>query len=188
MSISTHPEKLGEAQDIIEKKKEAFLASRQIYGEQQEVYDAMQSCLAWDTIYDPFKDRIISPVSRIWSCDAGGWVLFDWDTYFAAWMAGVENKELAYANAIAITDEATEQGFIPNFAHPSGFKSRDRSQPPVGSMTVKALCDRFDETVLAEQLFEALLKWNRWWPENRDKDGYLCWGSNPYRTGYWKSI
>ena len=53
---------------------------------------------------------VISPVSRIWSCNNGGWVLFDWDTYFAAWMAGVENKELAYANAIAITEEATESG------------------------------------------------------------------------------
>lgn len=178
--ISTHPQKLAETEGIIQKKKEAFLESRQRYADQQEVYDAMQSCLAWDTIYDPFKDRMISPVSRIWSCDAGGWVLFDWDTYFAAWMAGVEHKELAYANAAAITEELTEQGFIPNFAHPSGFKSRDRSQPPVGSITVKALCDRFDETVLAEELFNILLGWNRWWPENRDKGGYLCWGSNPY--------
>ncbi len=180
VSISTRPDKLEEAQTIIERKKEAFLATRQGHGKRQEAYNAMQTCLAWDTIYDPFKDRMISPVSRIWSCGSGGWVLFDWDTYFAAWMAGIENKELAYANAIAITDEVTEKGFIPNFAHPSGVKSRDRSQPPVGSMTVQALCDIFRETVLAEQLFDTLLNWNRWWPENRDKDGYLCWGSNPY--------
>lgn len=180
VSISTNHQKLGKVKDIIRKKEKAFLDSRQSDGELQEVYDAMQSCLAWDTIYDPFKDRIISPVSRIWSCDAGGWVLFDWDTYFAAWMAGVEHKELAYANATAITEELTKQGFIPNFAHPTGFKSRDRSQPPVGSITVKALCDRFEETLLAEQLFDTLLGWNRWWPQNRDKDGYLCWGSNPY--------
>jgi hypothetical protein len=180
VSISTRPEKLAETEKIVQKKKEAFLANRQCYADQQEVYDAMQSCLAWDTIYDPSKDRTISPVSRIWSCDAGGWVLFDWDTYFAAWMAGFEHKELAYANATAITEEVTKQGFIPNFAHPSGFKSRDRSQPPVGSITVKALCDRFDETILAEQLLDTLLGWNRWWSENRDKDGYLCWGSNRY--------
>ena len=157
VSISTNHQQLGGVKDIIRKKKEAFLDSRQSYGNLQEVYDAMQSCLAWDTIYDPFNDRIISPVSRIWSCDAGGWVLFDWDTYFAAWMAGVEHKELAYANATAITEQVTEQSFIPNFAHPSGFKSRDRSQPPVGSITVKALSDRFDETALAEQMFDMLL-------------------------------
>jgi putative isomerase len=177
VSITTCPERLKDAAAIVEDKKRAFLASR---AELSDVHNAMQSCLAWDTIYDPFNDRVISPVSRLWSCSSGGWVLFDWDTYFAAWMAGVENKELAYANAIAITDEATENGFIPNFAHPSGFKSRDRSQPPVGAMTVKALCDMFDETRLAEKLFDALLTWNRWWPEHRDCDGYLCWGSDPY--------
>ena len=181
--VSTDPDRLAAAGTIIDRSKADFLSSRE---QLSEVYNAMQICLAWDTIYDPFKDRIISPVSRLWSCGAGGWVLFDWDTYFAAWMAGVEDKELAYANAVAITSEATETGFIPNFAHPSGFKSRDRSQPPVGAMTVQALCDMFKETVLAEKLFDQLLTWNRWWPEHRDMDGYLCWGSTPYElvTGH----
>ena len=181
VSIATDANQLDRVAEIVAENKDAFLATRTAANvQQQEVYDAMQICMAWDTIYDPFKDRTISPVSRIWSCDWGGWVLFDWDTYFAAWMAGLENKELAYANARAITEEITEKGFIPNMATTTGFKSRDRSQPPVGSLTVRALCDMFEETVLAEELFEALLSWNRWWPENRDQDGYLCWGSNPY--------
>jgi hypothetical protein len=175
--ITSNPGKLADAGKIVEQQRDRFLASRQ---GRSEVHNAMQICLAWDTIYDPFNDRVISPVSRIWSCAAGGWVLFDWDTYFAAWMASVENKELAYANTIAITSEVTERGFIPNFAHPSGFKSRDRSQPPVGALTVRAICDLVGETVLAEKLFDTLLTWNRWWPANRDQDGYLCWGSNPY--------
>ena len=177
VTISSNAERLSEASSIVKRNRETFLADRQ---ELSDVYNAMQICLAWDTIYDPFKDRVISPVARTWSCASGGWTLFDWDTYFAAWMAGVENKDLAYANAIAITEEATEAGFIPNMSHPSGTKTRDRSQPPVGSITVQALCDMFDETVLAEQLFELLLGWNRWWPENRDFDGYLCWGTTPY--------
>lgn len=177
--ISTDPARLNDAPVLIAKKKAAFLADRS-GGKMQEIYNAMQACLSWNTIYDPFKNRIISPVSRIWSSRNGGWMLFCWDTYFAAWMAGVESKQLAYANAIAITDEATADGFVPNFAMATGFKSSDRSQPPVGSITVRALCDLFDETVLAERLFDPLLKWNRWWPEHRDKDGYLCWGSSPY--------
>ncbi len=180
IGITTNPEHLNRVTEIVEKNKTNFMATRTTDNDQQEVYNAMQACLAWDTIYDPFKDRILSPVSRIWSCTAGGWTLFDWDTYFAALMAGVENKDLAYANAIAITDEATEEGFIPNCAHPTGFKTRDRSQPPVGGLTVEALCDMFGETVLAEHLFDSLLKWNRWWPEHRDFEGYLCWGSKPY--------
>ncbi len=175
--ITTNPSRLQQADAIIDRRKAEYLGSR---SHLSEAHHAMQICLAWDTIYDPFRQRIISPVSRIWSCSWGGWVLFDWDTYFAAWMAGVEHKELAYANASAITQEVTENGFIPNFATPSGFKSRDRSQPPVGALVVQALCERYRETTLAERLFETLLGWNRWWPAHRDQDGYLCWGSTPY--------
>lgn len=175
--ITSNASRLAEADSIIQRRAAEFAESRK---ELSEAHHAMQTCLAWDTIYDPSKDRVISPVSRIWSCDRGGWVLFDWDTYFAAWMAGVENKELAYSNAIAITDEVTELGFVPNFAQGGGFKTRDRSQPPVGAITVQALCNRFGETVLAEKTFDTLLGWNRWWPDYRDKDGYLCWGSTPY--------
>ncbi len=177
VAVTSNPSRLSDAASIITRNKAAFLAGRK---DLSEVYNAMQICLAWDTIYDPFKDRIISPVARTWSCGSGGWTLFDWDTYFAAWMAGVENKALAYANAIAITEEATENGFIPNMAHPSGMKTRDRSQPPVGAVTVQALCNMFGETILAETLFDALLGWNRWWPQHRDCDGYLCWGTSPY--------
>lgn len=176
--VCSNATRLSETAAIVSRNREKLISSRKALS---EVYNAMQICLAWDTIYDPFKDRVISPVARTWSCSSGGWTLFDWDTYFAAWMAGVENKELAYANAIAITEEATEGGFIPNMAHPSGTKTRDRSQPPVGGIAVQALCDMFNETVLAEKLFDALLKWNRWWPGNRDCDGYLCWGTSPYK-------
>jgi len=181
--ITTNPARLDEAEAIVAGKKAAFLAGRKREdARQQELYDAMQICLAWDTIYDPFRDRVISPVSRIWSCDNGGWVLFDWDTYFAAWMAGLENKELAYSNACAITELATDRGMIPGMTRANGLKTHDRSQPPVGSMTVRALCDLHGETVLAEKLFDLLLGWNRWWTQYRDQDGYLCWGSNPYEA------
>jgi len=179
--MATNRDKLSDTEAIVAARKTAFLASRrQVDAKRQELYDAMQICLAWDTIYDPFSDRVISPVSRIWSCDNGGWVMFDWDTYFAAWMAGLESKDLAYANAIAITDMVTDRGFIPCMTRANGLKTEDRSQPPVGAMTVKALCDMFKENVLAEALFDTLLGWNRWWTGNRDWDGYLCWGSNPY--------
>lgn len=179
--LTTRPERLGEAGAIVERKKAAYLAGRRRDdAAEQELYDAMQICLAWDTIYDPFRDLVISPVSRIWSCNNGGWVLFDWDTYFAAWMIGLEHRDLAYSNAIAITTLATDRGMIPGMTRANGLKTHDRSQPPVGAMTVRALCDMAGETVLAERLFDRLLAWNRWYARHRDWDGYLCWGSNPY--------
>ncbi|MBI1336094.1 MAG: hypothetical protein GC164_03925 [Phycisphaera sp.] len=175
--ITSNASRLDEAGRVIDRVAKTYHDSR---SDLSESHHAMQACLAWDTIYDPFNERVISPVSRIWSCNRGGWVLFDWDTYFAAWMAGIENKELAYSNATAITDEITERGFIPNFAQGGGYRTLDRSQPPVGAITTKALCERFGEDVLAQRLFDNLLTWNRWWPQHREQDGYLCWGSTPY--------
>ena len=95
-------------------------------------------------------------------------------------MFSMDNKELAFANAIEITNEMTESGFVPNFAATNGLKSRDRSQPPVGSMMVKEIYKKYPEKWFLVEVFDKLLSWNRWWPENRDTDGLLCWGSNPF--------
>ena len=160
------------------------------FEELSEVYAAVQTCLAWDTVYEPEGRRVISPVSRIWNVHWGGFVLFDWDTYFAAYLAALDNKALAYANAVEITRERTERGFIPNFGTVADIKSRDRSQPPVGSLVVRELYRRFGDQWLLEEVFEDLLNWNRWWPEARACSGLaggdpvhgdlLCWGSDPY--------
>ncbi|MCL1856778.1 MAG: hypothetical protein FWF84_03935 [Kiritimatiellaeota bacterium] len=152
------------------------------FGDAAEIRNAMQCCLAWDTVYDPLHDRVISPVSRIWNANWGGYVMFCWDSYFAALMAAVDNKELAYANAVAITKEGVLRGngMVPNFVNPSNYCSRDRSQPPVGSFTVLTIYKKYKETKLLEWLFDDLLTWNRWWPRHRDMGGLLAWGSDPY--------
>lgn len=154
-----------------------------------EVYAAIQTCMAWDTVYEPEHDRVVSPVSRIWNVHWGGFVLFDWDTYFAAYLASLDNKDLAYANAIEITRERTERGFVPNFGTVANLKSRDRSQPPVGSLVVRELYRRFGDRWLLEEVFEDLLTWNRWWIDHRNHNGLLCWGSDPYEPlsdAYWE--
>lgn len=162
--------------------KRKVVESTKRYGELAECYNALRTCLAWDTIYEPEHDRICSPVSRIWNTSYwGGYVLFCWDTYFSAWMAMLENKELAYSNAVAITKEITERGFVPNFSMAGGVKSRDRSQPPVGSMVVRELYRKFKDRWLLEELYDDLLTWNRWFASNRMREnGTMSWGSNPY--------
>ena len=44
--------------------------TKKAYGADSSLYDAMQSVLAWDIIYEPTHKIVISPVSRIWNC---GW-------------------------------------------------------------------------------------------------------------------
>ncbi|MDR0451393.1 MAG: hypothetical protein LBH26_09035 [Treponema sp.] len=171
----------AELKDLLAARKRKLRDDAACYGELAECYQAMRSCLAWDTIYEPEKEQVCSPVSRLWNIRWGGYVLFDWDSYFSALMAGMEDRGLAYANAIAITREKTEAGFIPNFGAADNYKSRDRSQPPVGSHVVRELYRRYREAWFVEQLFDDLLAWNRWWADRRMlKNGQLCWGSDPY--------
>lgn len=186
--ISTIKSTVEEAEALYAQAKTKLDAENNAYGIHSESYTAMKTCLAWDTIFEPEHDRVCSPVSRLWNIDWGGYVLFDWDTYFAALMASVENKELAQLNAIAITDEVTENGFIPNFGSANDVKSRDRSQPPVGSFVCLEIFKRYPEHWFLERVYPTLLGWNDWFCQHRmTMDGYLCWGSDPFepRSDRW---
>jgi putative isomerase len=163
---------------IVERQHQAYLQSIQAAGKSGPILDAIETALGWDTIYEPSRKRVVSPVSRDWSVNWGGYVIFDWDTFFASTMAAIGDKDLAYANAIETLHEETAQGFVPNYARAGGWKSSDRSEPPVGAITVLGLYERFHERWFVEEAYGPLLKWNRWWAEHRDYQGYLTWGSD----------
>lgn len=170
---------MAEIKELVNERRKEQETIYQKYGTLAATYEAIQSVIGWNTIYDASKGRVIFPVSRLWNDNFGGQsVLFDWDTYFGAWMAGMESKELAYANAVEITKSITRGGFIPNFAGSYGSASFDRSQPPVGSLVFKELYLKYKDRWLLEYVFDDLLRWNRWWPKNRDNNGLLCWGSS----------
>jgi hypothetical protein len=171
---------VAEIRAILDRQRQAVLAARGRLGPDAEVHAAIQTCLSWDTIYDPAGERVISPVSRPWNCHNGGWVLFCWDTYFAAYLAAFDHPGLAIANAVEITRERTPDGFVPNTSNGHGFKTLDRSQPPVGAMMVREVYRQCREAWFVELLFDDLLAWNRWWPKARLMDGLLAWGSTPY--------
>ncbi|HKK61251.1 MAG TPA: trehalase family glycosidase [Bacteroidales bacterium] len=179
--ITTYKDKdISELESFISREEKALARSKAQYGDQKDLYDAMQTVLAWDVIYEPVHERVISPVSRVWSTwNWKGWVLFEWDTYFAAYMYSMDSKALAYANALAITNSLSPAGFVPNYASARG-NSNDRSQPPVGSYVIWKIYEQHQEKWFLEETFDELLSWNRWWAENRDYEGYLCWGSTPY--------
>ena len=179
---SKKTESLRKIEERITQARAKLPDSKLICPESPELYEAMHAVLAWNTIYDPINNRVITPVSRLWSEQAGGWVLFCWDTYLAAYMLSLDSRELAYANVMAITKEITEKGFIPNNSQP-GHKSEDRSQPPVGSLVIKEIFRKYREKWFLEEVFEELLSWNRWRAANRDIDGYLVYGSDPYDYG-----
>jgi len=188
---------LDEAEAFVKSHADAFVeVNKKKFGDCYESYNAMQNVLAWDNIYDPTINRVITPVSRIWNVGwssnptLGGFVLFCWDTYFASMMLSTGSRELAYANAAEITDAITENGFVPNFYAVNNYKSRDRSQPPVGSLAVWTIYKKYKEKWFLELVYDKLLRWNRWWDGNRRVDGLLCWGSSPFEKvtyRYWEA-
>lgn len=175
------------ARNWVDGHMESFTsANKKKYGSCYDEYNAVQSALGWDNIYDPTINKVITPVSRIWNMrwsnneQLGGFVLFCWDSYFASMMFSTDNKELAYANAVEMTSSITEQGFVPNFFTENNYKTRDRSQPPVGSMAAWLIYCKYKEKWFLELLYGDLIRWNRWWEANRKTDGLFCWGSAPF--------
>jgi hypothetical protein len=169
---------LAEIESIVKRQETAYKQLISEAGKTGPIVDAIETTLGWDTIYEPEKHRVVSPVSRVWSVNWGGYVIFDWDTFFAATMAGVGDKDLAYADAIETLREETPQGFVPNYARAGGWKSFDRSEPPVGAITVLGLYQKFHDKWFVEEAFKPLMNWNRWWAEHRDIQGDLAWGSD----------
>ena len=181
VGLSTgRPRTLDEIRAIVERGRAQQEERAKAFGEHAELYSAVQTCLAWDTIYEPSENRVVSPVSRIWSVRMGGYILYCWDVYFAAYIAALDNPDLAYANAIEMTREATESGLVPNFAQACGLKSRDRSEPCVGALVARELYRKFRDRWFLEEIYPGLLAWNRWWHEHRSQQGLLSWGSDPY--------
>lgn len=175
---SGKPRSVAQIRQDLAKEKKAYEDSISRFGKLDSVADAIQTVVGWDTIYEPEKQRVITPVSRVWNVRWGGYVLFDWDTFFTSTLAAVGDRDLAYANAVEILHEETREGFVPNYARAHGWKSNDRSEPPVGSISVLGLYRKFHDKWFLQETYPALLRWNRWWAQHRDRDGYLVWGSD----------
>ena len=152
------------------------------YGTLSEIYNAMQTVIAWNTIYDP-HEGIVMPVSRTWNFGAG-YVIFDWDNYFVSYMTALDKCDLAASSLVQVTKAKTIDGFVPNFA--SGTrKSRDRTEPPIGAKVTWEIYKKCQNRWLVELLYEDLLDWNTWfWTKRRlDPLGIICLGSDPNQPG-----
>ncbi len=162
---------VGKQQAALQKEAEAF-------GELAQAWLAIKSGLAWNTIYEPKHQRVVSTVGRLWNEEYGGYCLFGWDNFFLAYGCSLFGRDLALANAVEHLRGITDEGFIPNDNRGNGCKSWDRSQPPVGGIMVRELYRRWPERWFLETVFPPLLRWNRWYSERRLNDGLLSYGSH----------
>lgn len=161
-------------------EKTAYETQKAKYGELADAWEPMQTCLAWNEIYEPLGKRLTSNVSRIWNVDRGGFGMFCWDNFFAAMMISLDDPARGRMNAIEILNERTEEGFVPNGSNAYGRKSFDRSQPPVGSLACREIYRRDPQDWFLKSVFPMLYTWNRWWLKARLNGKLLSWGSNLY--------
>lgn len=181
---------LRQIKEIIATAENKFNNDAKKYGELAEAYKATQSVLGWNTLFDADLKRVITPVSRGWNEAWQGFVLFEWDTYFAALLLGLDHKELAYSNAIAVSNGVNRYGAVAFHQQPRN-QLADNSQPPVGSMVCWKLYEKYREKWFLEEVYQNLLSWNRWWDKNRKNQGYITWGASwpnaNTQDGAWES-
>ncbi len=171
-------------QEKINNKRISFYEGTSKFGKLAEASIAVQSGIAWNLIYEPKFDRVVATVGRLWNEEYGGFCLFGWDNFFLSYMTALESKNLAFANVIEHLKGITEDGFIPNDNAGNGRKTWDHSQPPVGSIMVKEIYKKYPEKWFLETVFDDLLKWNRWWWNNRMNEELLSFGSSPAKNPF----
>jgi putative isomerase len=143
-------------------------------GELEEGLAALRRVLLWNTVFDPQSGQVITPVNRSWTRPGshfGHYVLFGWDTFFGALMLGMIDRDLAYANVLAMLERATPNGMVPNWGGGGGHVSMDRSEPQVGSWCVYKLYLQHGDEWFLEACYDRLLAWNEWRFRERDKNG-----------------
>ncbi len=183
--ISTQALLVQQANARLAAAQTAYWERREQYGAAGTSWHIIQNAVNWNVVYDPVLDRAVTPVARTWSYgwgqrQEGGFVQFCWDNFFVAYMHALESRALAFNEVEQLTRLIDTLGFVPNYAGPGAEYSRDRSQPPVGSIMVKEVFKLHPDTAFLAAHFDRLLRWNRWWEAERAVDGYLAWGSNAY--------
>lgn len=179
VGIATGRERtLEEISRVVALQQAALVKEAEAFGELAEAWLAIQSGLAWNTVYEPKHERVVSTVGRLWNEEYGGYCLFGWDNFFLAYGCSLFGRDLALANAVEHLRGITAEGFIPNDNRGNGCKSWDRSQPPVGGLMVRELYRRWPERWFLEAVFEPLLRWNRWWEQRRLNGRLLSYGSH----------
>jgi putative isomerase len=172
---------VSQAENLLCKNREKLIQyGREKYREYNSAWEGMQTSLAWNLMYDALNDRVLVNVSRLWNMDRGGYAMFCWDNLFMGLMLATDDLWLGKNNIHQSLLEIEKLGFVPNGSFGNGRKSFDRSQPPVGTMCVWEIYQMDHNTEFLQENFDLLLKWNRWWDQNRRNGSMLAWGSNCY--------
>lgn len=176
-----------DVQTAVATRRAAELAKYANYGPLAEVKEAIQAGVMWNVVYLPAEAGPFAPVARGWDFAPSGtdsdwgYVIFDWDNFFASYLLSVDAKELAYSNIIQTVKSKTAAGFVPNYAAAT-IKSYDRTEPPVGAKVLLELYRKWGDDWLVELLLDDLVDWHDWFWRARllQPLGLVALGSTPH--------
>ncbi len=143
-----------------------------------EIWEAVSNHLNHSRVYGSQTRLTAHVVSRGW-CNEVNQRLFEWDTFFHAMLASIEDPEGGKESVRAILAHQTPEGIVPNvnFGNDTTQNSNDRSQPPVGAICVWRMHQYHPDTEFLKEVYPKLLKWHNWWFDIRPENGL------PYRDG-----
>ncbi len=142
--------------------------------------EAMVRAVTWNTLFDPRRRLVSSPVSRDWCRDWKGVAVWCWDTFMIGALIACESPELARLNFDAVTAAIDELGMVPNYYMAHGAASRDRSMPCLGAYMIWKVQQPAPDRRWLARIYPRLKRWHAYWMAHRDgdRDGLLEWGSD----------
>jgi len=151
-------------------------------GPSGDILGAIADNLNNSRIYSNDNNKVAISVSRTFGVRGpNACPYFCWDSFFNGLLASLGNPEMGRDTVRAILSYQSAEGLVPNFAHwNDGGISRDRSQPPVGSLCIWKMHQYWPEVDFLREVYPKLTLWHAWWMKERNtkNDGLLQWGSS----------
>jgi hypothetical protein len=167
--------------DMLDKSRHKYDDTRpKASGDLGDFVGAIEDNINNSRLYSSDNQRLAYSVSRGWSSNPNGSPYFCWDSFFTANLGAINDPAVARDTVRAILSYCSPEGLVPNFAHWNGAESGDRSQPPVASLCVWKMHQRYpDDLRFLVEIYPQMVAWHNWWQKYRDakNDGLLEWGS-----------
>lgn len=117
--------------------------------------------------------------------------VWQWDAYFHALAYRHVDMRLAQDQLRLQLDHQTPEGMIPDAVHDEGAVTHltfpldgDVTKPPLIAWTAWKLHQHQPDPEFLNEIYEPVVRWNRWWFEKNDLDGNgLCEYQHPFTSG-----
>lgn len=117
--------------------------------------------------------------------------VWQWDAFFHALAYRYVDAQLAQDQVRLVLDHQRPDGMIPDAVHDEGIVthlerpvSADVTKPPIAAWTVLKLYQMSGDREFLNEVYEPLVRWNRWWFEANDYNGDgLCQYNHPFSSG-----